>query len=330
MNPTPDPLLTTPKPTKYKLRYAFTQQLLQAWRPRPTLKCAITVYTVIGLIFFAFGIAIIVLTNQVYEVSNRYDQQAPAGPSSVFNVSFTLAQNMTGPVYLFYQLNSFYQNHRRYIKSMSTSQMRGNDLDASSVSDCDPVIYNANLSQWQKSAIKNYNDSAVAIPCGAAARAYFNDTFSLIAPNGTLYEFSSNGIAWSDDKNYKFKNIDINRQWIDMTNERFINWMKISPFSNFRKTWGVLQADLPAGDYKMMIRNYWNSSLFGGEKWFVLSQTNAFGGRNEFLAYSYIAVGALSILLAMIFSIRKFKRPKGITEYHLDKAVNANPPPAPS
>lgn len=47
----------------YELSYAFKQQLMQAWRPKPTLKCAITVYAIIGLIFFALGIAILILNN---------------------------------------------------------------------------------------------------------------------------------------------------------------------------------------------------------------------------------------------------------------------------
>lgn len=323
-NATPGPVLDPAadiKPTKYKLRYAFTQQLLQAWRPRPTLKCAITIYTIIGLIFFAFGIAIIVLTNQITEVSARYDNLGPISKTSQVSAQFKVENDMTAPVYLFYQIKGFYQNHRRYILSQSLDQLRGNDKSAADLSDCDPVIYNANLSEWQINNIKVRDLNAVAIPCGAAARAFFNDTFSLASTAGKIYEFSDKDISWPDDREYKFKNIDLSRQWIDMTNERFINWMKIAPFSNFRKTWGVLNVTLPKGDYIMTINNTWNSSLFDGEKWFVLSETNAFGGRNEFLAYTYIAVGSLSIILAMIFSLRKFKRPKGITEYQLARAA---------
>lgn len=305
------------KPTKYKLRYAFTQQLLQAWRPRPTLKCAITIYTIIGLIFFAFGIAIIVLTNQIHEISVRYDQLGPVSLTTPLTVAFEVERDMKAPVYLFYQIKGFFQNHRRYILSQSLKQMRGNDLPASELSDCEPVIYNANLSDWQKARIPNFDPLAVAIPCGAAPRALFNDTFILTGPGGAAVNFVGSGIAWADDINHKFKNVDLSRQWINMEDERFMNWVKIAPFSDFRKTWGVSNADIPKGTYLMTINNYWDSSIFEGQKWFVLSETNAFGGRNEFLAYTYIAVGSLSIILAMAFALRKFKRPKGITEHQL-------------
>lgn len=308
------------KPTKYKLRYAFTQQLLRAWRPRPTLKCAISIYTVIGLILLAFGIAIAVLSNQVKEISMRYDQLGPVSANGKLLVSFSIEETMQAPIFLMYEIKGFFQNHRRYIISQSLKQMRGNDLAASDLTDCEPVVYNSNLTEAQRNIPgKNLDPSAVAIPCGAAPRAYFNDTFVLSSTNGTVIPISDKGIAWADDINYKFKNIDLSRQWIDMESERFINWIKTAPFSDFRKTWGLISNDLPAGSYTMEIQNFWDSSLFDGEKWFVISETNAFGGKNRFLGYANIAVGGLAVILAILFLVRKLMRPRGITEYQLSK-----------
>ena len=46
-------------------------------------------------------------------------------------------------LFLYYQLDNFYQNHRRYVKSRSNTQLNGGDgklMSASDVkSDCDPV-----------------------------------------------------------------------------------------------------------------------------------------------------------------------------------------------
>ncbi len=47
-----------------------------------------------------------------------------------------------------------------------------------------------------------------------------------------------------------------------MKNERFINWMRLSPFSTFRKTWGVINEDLNPGDYYITIENNWNNDIF--------------------------------------------------------------------
>lgn len=38
-----------------------------------------------------------------------------------------------------------------------------------------------------------------------------------------------------------------------MESERFMNWMKISPFSNVRKTWGKIDVDLNKGSYRIEI-----------------------------------------------------------------------------
>lgn len=317
------PTQTEEQPTKYKLRYAFSQQLLQAWRPRPTLKCAISLYSVIGLVFITLGVAVLVLTQQIYELEQRYDNLGPAGPGQTLTLNLTLSRDLRAPVYFYYMLRGFHQNHRRYIKSIPTEQLRGNDLAPASLGDCEPALYNRDLHPWQQRSAGSgapLDGAAVAIPCGAAARAYFNDSYVLLSAANVSVPISAQNITWADDRRYKFKNIDLERQWIDVTDERFINWMKIAPFSTFRKTWGVVRADLPAGDYRLQVANNWNSALFEGEKWVVLSETNAFGGRNEFLAYAYLAVGALSIMLAFIFSLRKFKRPKGITEYRLQRA----------
>jgi hypothetical protein len=40
---------------------------------------------------------------------------------------------------------------------------------------------------------------------------------------------------------------------------------------------------------------------FGGHKSFVLSTTNALGGKNYFLAISYIIVGCLCLVFSIIF-----------------------------
>lgn len=48
--------------------------------------------------------------------------------------------DIKGPVYVYYQLNNFYQNHRRYVKSRDSSQLNGNYVPVDKLGDCDPII----------------------------------------------------------------------------------------------------------------------------------------------------------------------------------------------
>ena len=67
------------------------------------------------------------------EVSLRYDNipacAVPASPSngSACSVNVDLP-NMKAPVYFYYKLDNFYQNHRRYVKSKNEDQLAGKFL----------------------------------------------------------------------------------------------------------------------------------------------------------------------------------------------------------
>ena len=86
-----------------------------------------------------------------------------------------------------------------------------------------------------------------------------------------------------------------------MTDEHFIVWMRPSGLPNFRKLWGRIHQDLEPGEYTLNINNQFDVASFSGQKHFVLSNVNAFGGKNTFLAVSYIVVGVICIILAIVF-----------------------------
>ena len=79
-------------------------------------------------------------------------------------VSLTVPEDMEPPVYVYYELENFYQNHRRYVKSRDDVQLReGKLLTASDLSDCEPLIQSQN---GTKSPIRH--------PCGLIAGSFFN------------------------------------------------------------------------------------------------------------------------------------------------------------
>jgi LEM3 (ligand-effect modulator 3) family / CDC50 family len=44
------------------------------------------------------------------------------------------------------------------------------------------------------------------MPCGLVAKSFFNDTYTLKGPNGSI-PINDKGIAWESDKEYKFKTL---------------------------------------------------------------------------------------------------------------------------
>ena len=87
---------------------------------------------------------------------------------------------MAAPVFLFYEIENFYQNHRRYVRSKSLKQLAGEDLsDDDLTKNCDPITHIKDLKilTFQLKKLKetyNVSDDAVANPCGLIANSFFN------------------------------------------------------------------------------------------------------------------------------------------------------------
>ena len=81
---------------------------------------------------------------------------------------------MKKPVFMYYKLTDFYQNHRRYVKSRSDAQLRGiENLPPSDVTaDCSD-------SHVENSTEGGDKLSNVVSPCGLIAWSLFNDSFTL-------------------------------------------------------------------------------------------------------------------------------------------------------
>jgi len=84
--------------------------------------------------------------------------------------------------------------------------------------------------------------------------------------------------------------------------------MRTAGLPNFRKLWGKINEVLEPGNYTITVDNNYDVSSFDGKKSFVLSTTNALGGKNYFLAICYIVVGALCIVFAIIFLVAFLKK----------------------
>jgi len=211
---------------------AFKQQRLKAWQPILTPTPVILSFLIIGIVFIPIGAGIVFSSNKVVEVDVRYDNNPDCDVGKMCYLNISIPEKMSAPVYMYYRLQNYYQNHRRYVKSRSDAQLRGESVTSySALSDCDPWI--------SEGGVKT-NPEYFYNPCGLIAKSVFNDTFLLYNSNSTAVVTRKDGIAWTSDKNKKFKNPPLNAPGIrtipDFQDEDFIVWMRTAGLPDFRNS----------------------------------------------------------------------------------------------
>ncbi|EON61692.1 hypothetical protein W97_00908 [Coniosporium apollinis CBS 100218] len=251
---------------------------------------------------------------------------------AVCTLRFDIPNNIGPPVLFYYRLTNFYQNHRRYVKSLDTQQLMGNAQSNASIaaSDCDPL-------QVDEATGKAY------YPCGLIANSLFNDTFT--SPNLTnpsagaepTYNMSQRGIAWDSDKElYKETKYTIDqvvppRNWEqrypngytekeplpDLHNdEAFQVWMRTAGLPTFSKlAMRNDTASMPIGRYQLSIYDHFNVTLYGGTKSILISTRTVMGGKNPFLGIAYVVVGGICILLGAIFTATHLIKPRKLGDH---------------
>ena len=275
------------------------------WRPIPKIRTTVLCLEITGVIVVVIGIVIVILSKQIKEIEIRYDDRPECQIGTTCDINFSIEEEMSKDVYVYYRMKNFYQNHRRYIKSKSNKQLKGNWLEESDIDDdCDPIKLNKDLYEGITGLNKTVLDpEGVAHPCGLIAKSFFNDTFVLKKGDNDEIVIKEEGIAWSIDKK-KFKNSpNRDKQWIDVESERFMVWMRPASLPDFRKPWGIIDKDLEKGNYVLTVTNNYQVKSFDGEKYFILSTVNALGGKNYFLAILYFVVGGISIVAGILFWI---------------------------
>jgi len=249
-------------------------------------------------------------------VDVRYDNIESCDVGKMCNITLEVPSDMKAPVYLYYRLDNYYQNHRRYVKSRNDNQLRLTDINnvPLDLSDCDPYISEIPLPANNKDA------SILYFPCGLIAKSVFNDTFALWQGN-TPIPLRKSGIAWESDRDKKFKNPPPGTPGIrtipDLQDEDFIVWMRTAGLPDFKKLYRIIDQDLPAGTYTVRVSSYYPVASFGGKKHVVLSTTTWIGGKNPFLGYAYIVVGAICFVQGIIFGLKHRISPRklGDTKY---------------
>eukprot|EP01103_Thecamoeba_quadrilineata_P006390 TRINITY_DN16115_c0_g1_i1.p1 TRINITY_DN16115_c0_g1~~TRINITY_DN16115_c0_g1_i1.p1 ORF type:complete len:332 (-),score=45.73 TRINITY_DN16115_c0_g1_i1:167-1162(-) len=274
---------------------AIHQQRLRAWRPILTPIPVILLYFLISIIFAAFGIALFVAYAQTVESDEvRYDNKC--GIEKTCTLDIKVDEKIEGPVFFYYVIDNHFANYRRFVRSRSDYQLRGetykyDDLETP----CDPRVSRGD----------SESESQIYLPCGLIARNIFLDNFWSLQYKGKTIPWSKDDIAWEDDVEHKFKNPPDDQPGIrgiaDFKDPDFIVWMKVAPFPFYRKLYRKIDQDLEPGTYRLEYENNWVVSPYDGEKSVLLSNTSWIGGKNLMLAICFIVVSGISLLLGILF-----------------------------
>ena len=206
------------------------------------------------------------------------DSKTTVPDTIICSLRFSIENDLTPPVLLYYRLTQFYQNHRRYVKSYDPGQMKGQAKDGKAIQGggCNPLTTDKNGKPYY--------------PCGLIANSLFNDTFTNItltnsqgtSASNTTYPMTSQGIAWSTDgalygeTSYKAEDVvppvNWRRKWpaynssIPLpnlhTDEAFHVWMRTAGLPDFSKL--ALRNDnrtMKAGQYQIDI---WDGMFTAG------------------------------------------------------------------
>ncbi|KAG8075002.1 hypothetical protein GUJ93_ZPchr0006g45843 [Zizania palustris] len=313
--------------TKMPKYSKFTQQELPACKPILTPKWVVSVFFLVGIIFVPVGVVSLLAARDVVEIIDRYDDACVPdnmtdnklayiqNPNISKNCTRTLTvtEDMNQPIFVYYQLDNFYQNHRRYVKSRNDGQLR-DAAKANQTSSCEPE--------------KTTADGKPIVPCGLIAWSLFNDTYSFTRGNESL-PVDKKDISWKSDREHKFgKNVyPSNFQngalkgggMLDPSaplseQEDLIVWMRTAALPTFRKLYGRIYIDLKKNDtITVRLSNNYNTYNFGGKKKLVLSTATWLGGKNDFLGFAYVIVGGLCFFLAFAFTLLYFIKPRLVT-----------------
>lgn len=244
----------------------------------------------------------------------------------VCKIQFRVPHSLTSPLYFFYHLERFSQNHRRYAKSFSEDQILGKAASLHDIKDgvgenCQPLSEDDNGKRLY--------------PCGLIANSMFNDTFTptLSGVNGTSqdYVFSRSGIAWATNPGrfkktkYDYNDISPPPNWYkwypegyNSTNvpdisqwEDFQNWFQTAALQNFNKLYMKNTDDtLEEGVYEVSVGLHFPVLPYDGKKKIFISQRSVLGGKNYFLGYSWIASGACCMVVGLVVLVLNLVKPR--------------------
>lgn len=176
----------------------FRQQRLPAWRPVLLPNIVILIFLIIGIPFTIIGSVLKQQSDNAIETRIQYGGDGTKSSYAACDISstnegaectitFDIKETIEPPVYLYYELTNFFQNHRKYVKSYDQNQLLGKVI--------------TNTGQASLCAPLKQNGSKILNPCGLGPNSLFNDQ---IVGESDEFKLKTTGIAWPSDVKHKF------------------------------------------------------------------------------------------------------------------------------
>lgn len=186
---------------------AYQRQRLKAWWPVLTPLAYVGVFL---LVFGAFAVASVSvgLEGQGTELAKRYDVACGLGRCTV---QMEVEETMDSPIYVYYEIDNFYQNHRDYLKSMFWPQLHWENTKEKCDGDCataDNVhrgAHNYEEEDWEHVLKANCkplwkNKGRHLSPCGVVPNTLFDDSITLVS-----HDMREDRVAWAVDVDNVFQ-----------------------------------------------------------------------------------------------------------------------------
>jgi len=305
----------------------FMQQTLDVWQPKMHKYKSILCCSIIGVIMLVVGggmyvsISGIVATDPVYY---HTDVRPDCSIGSSCTVLVSIEKEMKPPVYVYYRINNFFQNHRQFVISRDERQLR--DLSIASPQTCTPLKLYGDLSNKIGFEVPNSTETdKVLYPCGLPAVTAFSDELSAcVTPSGgsacdplTGDDWLKDGIAAPSDAQHKYI-YDPNYDTTVLTranprggtikaldDEDLVVWMRHAATSDFYKLHRqITTRTLNEGDvFNVTVYNDWDPTPFNGEKGIVLVTQHLLGGKNQAISVAWMLAGAVCLASAVYIAL---------------------------
>jgi LEM3 (ligand-effect modulator 3) family / CDC50 family len=290
-------------------RSRFRQQALPAHVVTFSPRTVLSFYFVAALVFIPLGTVIVAHSTKIAGIDpvsygRRIECEIRENKGETRNclVEFNVTKTIRAPSYLYYSLTGFFQNARKYARSVSNRQLRGSaPSQFIQVQFCQPLLYKEGSSR----GANGFNPAEFINPCGLTAWSQFNDTLKLCRDDLCADQvlLRKQGIAWESDRTKKFRpgppplyTGAINARLQD---EDFMVWMRLSTFSDFDKLYRIIDTEILPGTYYMSINSTYPVASYRGDKLFYISTMQWFGDRNYTLGIYCLIVGILALVIAV-------------------------------